>query len=104
MENMILSVSTLPEALHRRIRSDRVRVHEENGTIVLTPISKADDIDLWGLLPEGKFTTEKYLAEKAQEKEIADCTVGLRGILADYDDMSVEKFLERMRSDKELDL
>ena len=37
-------------------------------------------------------------------KENIDCTIGLRGILADYDDMSVDKFLERMRADKELDL
>jgi len=41
MEDMILSVSTLPEQLHRRFRSDRVRVHEENGAIVLTPVLDA---------------------------------------------------------------
>ena len=34
----ILSVNTLQESLHRRIRSDRVRVREENGVIMLTPV------------------------------------------------------------------
>jgi hypothetical protein len=37
-------------------------------------------------------------------KENVDCTIGLRGILAEYDDMSVDKFLERMRADNKLDL
>jgi hypothetical protein len=37
---MIINVNTLPEPLHRRIRSDRVRVqvHDESGIITLTPI------------------------------------------------------------------
>ena len=34
----ILSVKTLPEPLYRRFRSDRVRVHEENGVVTLTPV------------------------------------------------------------------
>ena len=38
MDDMILNVNTLPDILHRRIRSDRVRVHEENGVFMLTPM------------------------------------------------------------------
>ena len=38
MDEIILNVSTLPEPLHRRIRSPKVRVREENGEIILTPI------------------------------------------------------------------
>ena len=37
-------------------------------------------------------------------KDNTDCTIGLRGILAGYDEMSVDKLLERKRADKELDL
>jgi len=70
MEDMILNVDTLPKPLHRRIRSDRVRVHEENGTFILTPVPKSETTNLWGLLPDGKFTTEKYLAQKRQDKEL----------------------------------
>lgn len=43
MDDMILSVNTLPEPLHRRIRSDRVRVHEENGVIILAPIENTNE-------------------------------------------------------------
>jgi hypothetical protein len=38
MEEMIMNVNTLPEPLYRRFRSDRVRVHEENGVVMLTPV------------------------------------------------------------------
>lgn len=43
MDDMILNVSTLPEPLHRRFRSDRVRVHEENGVIMLTPVDAVEE-------------------------------------------------------------
>ena len=66
----ILSVKTLPEPLIRRFHSDRVRVHEENGVVILTPVVNAEPTDLWGLLPDGKFTTEKYLAQKRQDKDL----------------------------------
>jgi hypothetical protein len=36
----ILNVSTLPEPLHRRIRCERVRIREEDGVILLIPISE----------------------------------------------------------------
>lgn len=70
MEDTILNVNTLPEPLFRRIRSDRVRVHEEDGVIMLTPVVNTEPVDLWGLLPDGKFTTNKYLAQKRLDKEL----------------------------------
>ena len=38
MNETILNVNTLPEPLYRRFRSDRVRVREENGEVILAPI------------------------------------------------------------------
>ena len=71
MEEMILNVNTLPEPLHRRFRSDKVRVHEEeNGVITLTPVVSTEPTDLWGLLPKGMLTTEKYFAQKRLDKEL----------------------------------
>ena len=75
MSETVMKITALPEFLFRTIPTEKVRVKEFDGIVQLTPV-----------------------------KEITDCTVGLRGILADHDDMSVEKFLERMRADKELDL
>ena len=42
MEDIVLNVSTLPEPLHRRISSERVRIHEENGAIILMPVINAE--------------------------------------------------------------
>jgi hypothetical protein len=44
-------------------------------------------------------TNKTITIEPAEE----DCTVYLRGILADYPMMSVDNFLERKHVDKELD-
>jgi len=66
MKDSIVSVNTLLELLQRRIRSGRVRVREENGDIILTPIAIADTIGteqkpkrqlgfLPGSLPESFF-------------------------------------------------
>ncbi|MCL2703822.1 MAG: hypothetical protein FWE91_09480 [Defluviitaleaceae bacterium] len=71
MSELILVTKTLPEPLYRRIRSDKVRVREEDGNIILTPVFNTDEpADLWGLLPDSKFTTEKYLAQKRRDKEL----------------------------------
>ena len=70
MEEIILNVNTLPEPLHRRFRSDRVRVHEENGVVTLTPVAETKHTDLWRLWPKGLFTTEDYFAQKRLDKEL----------------------------------
>jgi hypothetical protein len=75
MSEMVLDTKLLPETLFRIIQTRKVRMRESNGRIEIMPI-----------------------------EEPADCTVGLRGILAGCDDMSVSKFLERSHADKELDL
>jgi hypothetical protein len=77
MNETVMSISALPEFLLRIIPTEKVRVKEIDGIVQLTPIPM---------------------------KENNDCTIGLRGILSSYDDMSVDGFLERMRTDKELDL
>ena len=75
MNEMVLDTKSLPETLFRIIQTRKVRMREGEGVIHIIPID-----------------------------ETVDCTIGLRGILAGCDDMSVDKFLERSRADKELDL
>jgi hypothetical protein len=71
VSEIILSTRTLPEPIYRRIRTDKVRVHEENGNIILTPIFNTEEpADLWGLLSDGKFTTDKYFVQKRLDKEL----------------------------------
>ena len=74
MVEMVLNTSTLPEPLIRLIHTEKVRVNETGGIIQLMPI-----------------------------KEDVDCTIGLRGMLSDFPEMSVDKFLERKHADKELE-
>jgi len=75
MTEIILNTRTLPKSLFRMIHTEKVRVKEADGIIQLMPVKENDD-----------------------------CTIGLRGILANYDEMSVDKFLERRRADKELEV
>ena len=70
MDEMILSVNTLPETISRRFRSDRVRMREENGVVTLTPVANAEPTELWGFLTDGKFTTKEYFAQKRLDKEL----------------------------------
>lgn len=75
MTGNIVEMKALPELLFSLFSTDKVQVIEISGGVHITPVQDEND-----------------------------CTVGLRGILAGHDDMSVDKFLERMRADKELDL
>ncbi|MCL2020340.1 MAG: hypothetical protein FWG70_11395 [Oscillospiraceae bacterium] len=70
-----ISTKALPEVLFRLIHTEKVRLNEQDGIIQLTPIN-----------------------------ENTDCTVGLRGLFANCPEMSVDKFMERKRADKELEL
>ena len=75
MDENVMDINAVPTLLLRLFSTSRVRVSENDGFIQLAPV-----------------------------RDEEDCTVGLRGLLADCDDMSVDKFLARMRADKELDL
>ena len=75
MTDIVMNTTSLPEILFKLITTEKVRVKESGGVIQLVPV-----------------------------RENADCTVGLRGMFAGDPNMTVEKFLERKRADKELDL
>jgi hypothetical protein len=72
MSDMVLDVQILPEMVFSRITAEKVKVHEENGSIVLTPIvEKKRDFDvLFGMFSDGKISTEEYMREKQIEKEL----------------------------------
>ena len=75
MSETIINTKSLPEILIRLISTEKVKISETDGEIRLIPI-----------------------------QENFDCTVGLRGLFANYPEMSVDQFLERKRADKELEL
>ena len=75
MSETVMSTTALPEVLLRLIPTEKVRVKEVDGVIQLMPV-----------------------------KENIDCTIGLRGMFAGDPELTVDKYLERKRAEKELDL
>ena len=75
MIETVMNTSTLPEFLLRIIPTEKVRVKEIDGMIQLMPV-----------------------------KENVDCTIGLRGMFAGDPNLTIDKYLERKRAEKELDL
>jgi hypothetical protein len=75
MNEMVLNTSILPEPIFSLIHAEKVKVEEIDGGVKLLAVD-----------------------------DTVDCTIGLRGILAGYEEMTVDKFLKRMRIDGELDL
>jgi len=74
MSDMVLDVQTLPEMIFSRISAEKVNFHEENGSIILTPvIEKKNNFDvLFGMFSDGRISTEEYMKEKQLEKELED--------------------------------
>ena len=75
MTDTVVSTKSLPETLFRLIQTERVRLRETDGEILLTPLF-----------------------------ETSDQAEGLRGLLADCEEMALDKFLARKHADKGLDL
>ena len=73
MNENVMDINALPSLILKLFSTARVIVSEIDGGIRVMPIKEEGSID------------------------------GLIGILSDYPEMSVDKFLERMRADKELD-
>ena len=76
MLDMVLDVQTLPETIFSRIPTEKVRIHEENGSILLTPITeKKLDFDvLFGMFSDGRLSVDEFIKEKQIEKELEDWT------------------------------
>jgi virulence-associated protein VagC len=66
MSDMVLDIQTLPEMVFSRISAKKVRIHEENGSLILTPIiEKKQNFDvLFGMFSDGRISTEEYMKEK----------------------------------------
>ena len=75
MRANVIELTALPNLLYKLISTEKVRVSETNGIVQVEPV-----------------------------KAEVDCTIGLRGMFAGDPNMSVDKYLERKRVDKELDL
>jgi len=71
ISDMILDIQALPETIFSRIFTKKVKVHEENGNIILMPFpeEKPRFDHLIGLFSDGKISIDDFLEEKQQERE-----------------------------------
>ncbi|MDR1328885.1 MAG: hypothetical protein LBK23_04720 [Oscillospiraceae bacterium] len=79
MTDRIMNIEALPAYFTQVFNTSRVRIHADNRAMTIEPL-------------------KEILTAKKRSADI------LCGILADCPEMSVDKFLERMRTDAELDL
>jgi hypothetical protein len=71
MEPVIINREILPEPISSYIHSAKVKVSEENGNVILSPIKEKPNLDeLFGMFSDGKLSTEQFIAQKAIEKEM----------------------------------
>ncbi|MCL1997290.1 MAG: hypothetical protein FWG65_00805 [Turicibacter sp.] len=83
MTETVVNTSILPEILAKLIPTEKVRIDREERGIWLVPVEEVQNVP--------KAADVDYIALA-------------RGSLADCPEMAVDKFLARMREDKELDL
>ena len=74
MEEIILSVDTLPAPLYQYIQSKKVKARESNGVITLTPVDekKEPSTRLFGMFSDGRFSVDKFMAQKRADKELEE--------------------------------
>ena len=71
MESIIIDRQILPEPIFSYVHSEKIRIFEENGNIVLSPIRKKPNIDeLFGMFSDGKLSSEEFIRQKVTEKEM----------------------------------
>jgi hypothetical protein len=72
MADMILDVQILPEPIFSKIHTSKVKLHEENGSIILTPFSeeKPRFDHLIGIFSDGKMSIDKFLQQKQLDKDL----------------------------------
>jgi len=71
MQSMVLDRQILPEPIISYIHSEKIRMFEENGNIILSPLKIKPNInELFGMFPDGKLSSEDFIKEKAIEMEM----------------------------------
>ena len=68
MEPIILNVKSLPSSIRGKFNVKKVSVKEEKENIILIPIK--DDNSLWGILPDNRLSSEKFLKMKRKDEEV----------------------------------
>jgi len=73
MQSLVIDRQILPEPIISYIHSEKVRMSEEDGNIVLSPLKNNPNVnELFGMFSDGKLSSWDFIKEKALEKEMED--------------------------------
>jgi hypothetical protein len=68
---MVIDRQILPEPIFSYIHSEKIRVFEENGNIILSPLKIKPNVnELFGMFSDGKLSSDDFIREKVFEKEM----------------------------------
>ena len=71
METLVIDRKILPEPIFSYILSEKIRIFEENGNIVLSPVKNKPNInELFGMFNYGKLSSYDFIKQKPLEKEM----------------------------------
>jgi hypothetical protein len=68
---MVIDRQILPEPIISYIHSEKIRIIEEDGKIILSPLKNAPNVnELFGMFNDGKLSSEDFIKDKIIEKEM----------------------------------
>jgi hypothetical protein len=74
MEAMVIDRKILPEPVFSYVHFDKIRMFEENGNIVLSPVKSISTVlnadELFGMFNDGKLSSDDFIKQKVTEKEM----------------------------------
>jgi hypothetical protein len=71
MKSSVIDREILPEPIFSYIQSRKIRVFEENGKVILSPIKNKPNVsELRGMFNDGKLSSDAFIKQKAIEKDI----------------------------------
>ncbi|MCL2184816.1 MAG: hypothetical protein FWB86_03035 [Treponema sp.] len=71
MLETVIDRQMLPEPIFSYINSEKIRIFEENGNIILSPFYTRPNInELFGMFNDGKLSSEDFIKQKSIEMEI----------------------------------
>ena len=71
MEVLVIDREILPEPFFSYFHTEKVRIFEDNGNIVLSPLKNILDAnELFGMFNDGRLSSEGFIKQKNLEKEM----------------------------------
>jgi hypothetical protein len=71
METLIIDREILPEPIFSYIKSPKMRIFEDSGNVVLSPVKNNPNVnELLGMFNDGKLSSDDFIKQKVIEKEM----------------------------------